>query len=566
MKSFFDRTLGVTFLSVVLYLLAIPAVFCWEVNLWPLVFFVPAIWARLVRSETFMQSRFRYTKVYLCSLIFWLTTTFWVCFPHPLTSLGWIALSTYLACYLPIFIAVSRRLTRRHSLPIWLVCPIVWVCVEWLRNHVFGGMSLAALEHSFYKVPLLIQTADLGGQYLVGAEIVLIGCWLEQTQTMIANKKRVLTVGLCAKLLVVLTILVYGEMKKSSPQGEPLRIAITQGNYPVMLDPPEGWWEKTYKQYCDLTDAVVKQAAGEGKPLDLIIWPETVFPYPLVEFGEGFVPDQWKDSDLTPEEIQEGLAKEIAESQKVPLAMASQWNTPLLLGATMYSLKPKGEETQQDRFNSAILVDPKTQTVGPRYDKVHLVMFGEYVPFTEYLPDDFPLKTLCQTASRGTKPVAIPIPGPEDREPVYLSANICFEGLIPHLIRRQVVELRQQGKEPSLLVNLSNVGWFYFTSETDLQFAAQIFRAVENRKPYITAANGGFSAYVDSYGNITQQGKRREATSFIAEVTIFLNGSVYTAIGDLFACLCLLFTAGLLLQSGAVVQYLSFKQRAGDEA
>ncbi|MCL2303966.1 MAG: apolipoprotein N-acyltransferase [Planctomycetaceae bacterium] len=530
MKSFFDKIFWTALFSVVLYLLASPAVFCWEVNLWPLVFFVPAIWARLIRCETFAETQFRYTKIWVCAFGFWLATTFWICFPHPLTSLGWIALSAYLAVYLPVFIAVSRHLTRRYPLPTYFVCPVVWVCVEWFRNHVFGGFSPAALEHSLYKVPLLIQTADLGGQYLVGAQIVFLGCCLERIFVPLNPRKTPLT----AALGVLLFMLAYGWYQTpnvtSDDQSPPIRIAATQGNYPVTLNPPEGQGEKTFRQYCKLSEDAVKQAEKDSKPLHLIVWPETVYPYPMFEFCDGFTPDDW---DMTPEEALE-------ESRKFPLSMASCWNTPLLLGVSTYSFT----QEKENRLNSVVLVDPLTQTVGPRYDKVHLVMFGEYVPLAGYLPDDFPLKTLCQTASRGTKPVAIPIPGTD----VFLSANICFEGLVPHLVRGQVAELRRQGKEPAILINLSNVGWFYFTSQIDLQLATQVFRAVENRKPYITAANGGISAYIDATGKIVNRGKRKEAVSFISEIQPDGRKSFYTAYGDVFAYGCLILTAVLLIR------------------
>ena len=325
--------------------------------------------------------------------------------------------------------------------------------------------------------------------------------------------------------VVIIFMFAYGGYRMNHFTHEsPLRIAVTQGNYPVMLDPPDDHWKKTFKQYCELSEAAARQTAKEGKPLHLIVWPETVFPYQLIESGGGTVPEEWEDYD----------------SREIPLLMASRWNTPLLLGASTLLFTPERE----DRLNSAVLVDPKTQTVGPRYDKVHLVMFGEYVPFAEYLPDNFPLKTLCQTASRGTGPVAIPIPGTDG--PAYLSANICFEGLVPHLIRRQITELRRQGKEPEVLVNLSNVGWFFFSSQIDLHLAAQVFRAVENRKPYITAANSGFSASIDANGTILNHGKRREAVSFISEIRPDRRKSFYTTYGDWFAYGCLILTAGLL--------------------
>ncbi len=552
---FFDRTLGLALLAVGLYGLALP-----PVGFWPLVFLPPLIWARLIRSDTFPTSRFRYRKLYFSGLLFWLVNTFWVCFPHPLTSLGWIALSGYLACYLPLFVGVSRRLVSRFNLPAFLVAPVVWVGCEWFRKHLFGGMSLGGLEHTFFRQPELIQLADLGGEYTVGMWVVLLGCCCEQAiwpgprQAPSGRRPRFGSrrVAVLLGILALAANLLYGQFRLreqgTTSDADPIRIAVLQGNYPVMLDPPEDWWEKTFEQYVDLSEQAVEATKNEDKPLDLIVWPETVFPYPLFEFEAGF------ESDARPRVF---LDQQTREFREKPLEWAKKWDTPLLLGLPTYHYEAKDRDSEEPsplRFNSAVLADPKTDTLSSCYNKVHLVMFGEYVPFAEYLPDSFPLKTLCQTAARGSGFVAMPIPGrwkteQGNRSPIYIATNICFEGFVPQLIRRQVRELAKEGKEPDILVNLSNVGWFYFTSEIDLQFAAQVFRAVEHRKPYLTAANAGFSGSIDSNGRILKQGKRREATFLIADVRLDTRKTMYTRFGDWLTNGCLLLVAVLFVFS-----------------
>lgn len=550
-------------LAVVLYTVALPP---W--GYWSLIFFVPTIWARLIRSEEFGQSRWKYGKTYLSSLLFWLTATFWICFPHPLTSLGWVALSAYLAIYLPLFIGLCRRITARANLPIFLVAPPVWVAMEWLRNHIFGGFSMAALEHAFYRVPMLIQAADLGGQYLIGFFIVLFGCCLEQTLRVESKPRENLPkvafyLGVGSVALVLLYAYVRTDLsaqpkssKEISSEEPPIRVAVLQGNMPVTLTPPENWHGKTFEQFAELSRKAVEKAAKEGKRLDLIVWGETVYPYPLVDFEPGFVLEQWREH---PEEHFETIRKETTRRlEELPLGLARSLDTNLLLGAGVIGYK-KEDSVEEDgiRYNSAVLVDPVSGTLGPRYDKIHLVMFGEYVPFADYLPEKFPLKTLCQTAGRGTEITAIPVPlenhlygeAAQENPPrklVHIAPNICFECLVPHLIRRQVQELKRRGEEPEILVNLSNVGWFFFTSEIDFQLAAQVFRAVENRKPYLTATNCGLSAFIDGSGRIKLEGVRKEATFLNAEIHRDLRSSFYSEYGDVFAygcmiCLCALF-------------------------
>ncbi|HBT76822.1 MAG TPA: hypothetical protein DEB39_07815, partial [Planctomycetaceae bacterium] len=199
------------------------------------------------------------------------------------------------------------------------------------------------------------------------------------------------------------------------------------------------------------------------------------------------------------------------------------------------------------RLNSALLIDPKSENAGPRYDKVQLVMFGEYIPFSKFLPDDFFLKTLCQEAGRGSGPVAMPlrIPSPlGERVRVRgndenFTVNICFESTIPHFVRQQLGKVRERKIEPAILVNLSNDGWFRLTPENELHLATNVFRAVENRKATASASNGGAAALIDSDGTILKRGRRGEAESLVHDLHLDSRRSVYSVWGDTYAFGCL---------------------------
>ena len=91
---------------------------------------------------------------------------------------------------------------------------------------------------------------------------------------------------------------------------------------------------------------------------------------------------------------------------------------------------------------------------------------------------------------------------------------------MPHLIRHQVLELRERGEEPDVLVNLTNDGWFWGSSELDLHFMCGVFRAVECRKPLLIAANTGFSAWIDADGRVRKQGPRRSGDPAATEAVI----------------------------------------------
>jgi len=152
------------------------------------VFLVPALWSLLIdprravyekgtpktkargfwrRLGAWFERRLfngEYRQYWAASLCFWLASIVWVSYPHPATILGWIALSCYLACYFPLFVASSRALTRLLRFPIWLAAPISWTAVEYVRNYVLGGFSFAGLSHAIYDSLYLIQIAEPFGE------------------------------------------------------------------------------------------------------------------------------------------------------------------------------------------------------------------------------------------------------------------------------------------------------------------------------------------------------------------------------------------------------------------
>src|SRR5262249_50986873 len=146
-----------------------------------------------------------------------------------------------------------------------------------------------------------------------------------------------------------------------------------------------------------------------------------------------------------------------------------------------------------------------------RYDKMHPVMFGKYIPLADYLPFLYQITPLTGGLTVGTQAVCQEIGG------VRYAPNVCYETVIPHLIRQQVNQLREQDHEPDVLVNVTNDGWFRGSSELDMHLACGVFRAIEMRKPLVIAANTGISAWIDSDGRVVQQASRQKPTYIIAD-------------------------------------------------
>jgi apolipoprotein N-acyltransferase len=209
--------------------------------------------------------------------------------------------------------------------------------------------------------------------------------------------------------------------------------------------------------------------------------------------------------------------------------MARYLNAPLILGVEAVAFDDAGQPL---RYNAALQVSREGELVG-RYDKIHLVMFGEYIPLGKTFPWLYRFSPMGGGLEAGDAPQSFTTDG------ARLAPNICYETVIPHVIAGQVRALRARGEEPDALVNLTNDAWFWGSSELDMHLVCGVFRAVECRKPFLIAANTGFSARIDADGRILARGPRRAADVLLAEVGHDHRGSWYLRHGDLPAGLCL---------------------------
>jgi len=195
--------------------------------------------------------------------------------------------------------------------------------------------------------------------------------------------------------------------------------------------------------------------------------------------------------------------------------------------------------------NSAVLFDAQAQITG-HYEKVHLVPYGEYVPFKEWLP--FLGKMVAQVGNF--------IPGKTGQSIAWqnhrLGVQICYEIIFPALSRAMV----RNGTD--LLVNVTNDAWFGETSAPRQHFSMAVFRAIENRRALARAANTGISGFIDPNGRIIQESELNTASALTQALPLMATGSVYTRIGALFALSCL---AIALLVVGRAAWNLYRKQK-----
>lgn len=487
----------------------------------PLAWFAPISWVWLIRRERLLGRR-PYLALALAGFCFWMGVLHWLRLPHPATSIGWVAISLYFSIYFPLFVGLSRVGVHRLRVPVVLAAPIVWTGLELARAHLFTGMTLGSLGYTQYRWIGLIQLSDLAGVYGVSFLVMFVAACLASVFSC-EGVRRSFWPLLPAGAAIFFAML-YGHTCIIAARPEPgPTIALIQGSVDIEMRHDPGRKDRVIKEYYDLS---LKAVEKEPK-LDLIVWPETMFLDPIVSFDEGFrLPADAKGTD---EEFRKWLV-ETAENNALSLKrLAQALDVPLLLGINGYHFSAD----KQDCRNSAVHLSPDGKVLG-RYDKMHLVMFGEYVPFADRFPWLQGLTPLPISITPGERPAAFEI------NDVRIAPNICFETVLPHVIRRQINDLTAEGQEPDILVNLTNDGWFWGSSELDMHLVCGVFRAVESRKPLLIAANTGFSAWIAADGRIEKIGLRRAEEVIISQPQIDRDRtSWYLVHGDWFAGVCL---------------------------
>ncbi len=463
-----------------------------------LAWLAPLPWLMLIRLPT--PTRLQSLAAYLGGLCFTLPALQWMRYGDPLMYIGWGALAFYLAAYIPVFIALTRRAVQRWHVPMLVAAPVIWTGLEYLRGWLFTGFGWYYLGHTQYRWVELIQLSDLIGAYGVSFVMMLFSTaialqipagWYERLGLVRRapgqEAPRLLDRhppgrSLLVACLCLASVLGYGYARRAAADFTPgPRVALVQGNFRASLRTPPSEYEESFLVHSELTGYAVQHQP------DVVVWPEGMFRYPLQQADPGM-----SRADLT----------EVA-----PYFPADSWNSPdvgqtlsilsekagaaLVIGLTAFVAEPE----KLHQYNSAQLVTPQ-RGLDTRYDKLHRVPFGEYIPgqdwalFSSLIPRDFglsPGQSAALFEYRGWR----------------FSPVICFEDTVPHVTRRIVRSIQKQDEKQrpvDFLVNLSNDGWFAGSSEHDQHLITAQFRAVELRTPLVRAANMGISSFIDGDG------------------------------------------------------------------
>ena len=475
-------------------------------RLWILAWFGFAPLFFSLRNKSKLQA---FLLAYLCGFVLWWLTIYWLV--H-VTLVGTLVLILYLSLYFACFGFLFSYITH-YTLHITqiLALPSLWALLEYLRSHLLTGFPWAFLGYSQYLNLPIIQSADITGAWGVSFAVMLGNVIIYRIsgngyRVSGRRKGRVGYAGEYLAVLFLVLVFFYGFFKLSRipyPASRiPLKISLIQPNIPQELkwDPANN--DYIIRQYLRLT-----AAAAKGAP-DLVVWPEAALPVVLEE--------------------------EPAYLRLVQEAMKEN-QSPLLFGTVTCRGKLY--------YNSALLLDEGGEVSG-RYDKLHLVPFGEYIPLREKLPFLQTIVPIGEIAPGNDYMVFSYPPSTIHHPPsVKFSVLICFEDLFPELSRQFVL------RGADFLVNITNDAWYKKTSAAEQHLQASVLRSVENRRYLVRAANTGVSAFISPLGKVISRvqgegGRDIFAAGFRQEEILLPRQqrlSFYTRHGDIFILACFLF-------------------------
>lgn len=525
----------------------------------------------LVRVEGIGASR-RYFAAYVGGIVFFGLALNWIRVAHPMMAyFAWPGMTLYCALYWPIALWLVRRLDRT-GLPLAITFPLVWVGLEYFRTHFptgfpflkyvhmyqLSGFGWYHLGYSQHRLQPMLQAADLGGVYLLSLAVAAMNGAVYEWAARSRFFRRVLRRPIVKKpadmlreawitggaVTLTFLLIAYGATRLAHPDFDKgPRIAAIQGNLPqdekiLRGDQKDGDKPAPVdREYLDLAWRASRPDNVSPAP-DLVIWPETCFGYDWFDFTEGAIDD--------PQFLPSFKIRLFWEDLRRQLSTLTRTN--MLIG--LNGQVRVGNRWQ--KYNSALMLRPDGVYVG-RYDKIHLVPFGEYVPFKEFFPwmKHFAPYEHDYSCTPGENWTRFPLEA-KDGKTYHFGVLICYEDSDPYLAR-QYNQASGRGHDVDFLVNMSNDGWFDGTEEHEQHLAICRFRAVEARRSVVRAVNMGISAVIDPDGRIVAlpvesswAASKKTKGIVRMDVPIDYRPTIYAYVGDWVPGLCWLGIVGIL--------------------
>jgi apolipoprotein N-acyltransferase len=378
--------------------------------------------------------------------------------------------------------------------------PFLWVAVELARTRV-TGFPWNLLGTAQVDNISLSRITTLTGVYGVSFEIMLVNVALAAAFLVPRKKRNTLLVA----SLAAAAVLQAGRLVDAPALKADHVALLVQENIPV----DENWTRENFDRTLrELTDLSVKDA-GTGSKVDLIVWPESPAPF------------------FTNDPLFRGPVSDMAREVHNWVVTGAIGNAPATESASNGSSAP-------EVFNSAALVSPTGEWTA-RYDKVHLVPFGEYLPFPQIFAFAGGLTKEVGGFEKGKSR------GPLNAGGTALGIFICYESVFPDEVR----QFANNGAQ--VFVNISNDGWYGDSGAYAQHLNQTRMRAIENNRWILSATDTGVTASIDPYGRTVARIPRKERGALVAPYALTSVTTFYTQHGDWFAFLCAIISAGALL-------------------
>jgi len=456
---------------------------------------------------------------YLCGILWCAGTCYWVFdtmhryggLPISAAVFVLVLFCMYIGLYHGLFgllvgLVASAGAPLRRAL---VAAPFLWVAVELARTRItaFPWELLGYTQTGNFAVT---RITTLTGVYGLSFEIVLVNSAFAAAFLVAKERRRWLLVASVAAAVV----LQAGEWM-SAPMVRADRAAVlVQPNIPIVAEWTTDYFEHTVR---DLGQVSLHPAGGkEGERYGLLVWPESPAPFYTND-------SHFRDP-----------VSELARQ-------SGSWVIAGAIGITP-TMHSGGQSSQV--FNSAALISPQGEWTA-RYDKVHLVPFGEYLPFPKLFGFAGGLTKEVGEFQRGRS--RQPLEAGDQR----LGTFICYESIFPDEVRQFVLG------GADVLVNVSNDGWYGDSGAWKQHLQQTRMRAIENDRWLLSATNTGLTVAIDPAGRVVAEVPRKQRTALIAPYGLISGTTFYTRHGDWFAYLCAIISVLLVLGT----QYLVASRR-----
>lgn len=455
-----------------------------------------------------------FVLAYVSGILWYAGTCYWI-YPTmrqygglsaPFALLALILFCLYLGLYHGCFgllIGVCASSTRDYRRPL-LAAPFLWVAIELARDRV-TGFPWNLLGTAQVDNISLTRITTLTGVYGVSFEIMLVNVAFAAA-FLVPRKKRA---ALLMASIAAAFVLQAGRLVDPPSIATDHNALLLQENLPVDANWTRDNFQRSLNELVEISarqaEASASADVSRHSKVRLIVWPESPAPF--------YTSDPF---------FREALSN-----------LARRTQTWVVTGAI--GNMPAGEGSPVSQvFNSAAVIDPSGNWAG-RYDKVHLVPFGEYLPFPKVFAFAGGLtKEVGEFQSGASR-------RPLDADGARLGIFICYESVFPGEVR----QFADRGAQ--LLVNLSNDGWYGDSGAYAQHLDQTRMRAIENDRWLLSATNTGVTASIDPYGRVVVRLPRKQRAALIAPYALASKTTFYTRHGDWFAWLCAIISAGVLL-------------------